>query len=78
MAAKLVHSYPLAWEAQTPEATITVTKQEDGTFKSFTPNVPALDPRYGETRSEAIQASQRQLWAYFASGNDTAKANKEK
>lgn len=83
MAVKIVHTYPLAWEGTTPEATIAVereTNDEGDTvrFKAHTPNVPDLEPRYGETRSEAIQSLQRSLWAWYSNGNNAAKANKEK
>lgn len=83
MRAKVIHTYPLAWEGITPEATINVAKEtnDEGEFlryRTSTPNVPELEPRYGETRSEAILAMQRVLWKYHSSGNDIAAANKEK
>lgn len=83
MRAKVIHTYPLAWEGITPEATITITKEvnDEGElvrYRASTPNVAELEPRYGETRPEAIQAMQRVLWKYHSSGNDIAEANKEK
>lgn len=83
MRAKIVHTYNLAWEGITPEATINVTRErndegETVRFRASTPNVPDLEPRYGENRQDAITAMQRSLWAYFAAGNDIAKGNAEK
>lgn len=80
MRSKIVHTYALAWEGITPENTIAVTKETDDAgnvtrFKASTPNVDGLEPRYGETRSEAIQALQRVLWKFHANGNNIEDAN---
>lgn len=83
MRSKIVHTYALAWEGITPEATINLTKETDEAgnlvrYRASTPNVLELEPRYGETKPDAIQAMQRVLWKYHSTGGDIAEANKEK
>lgn len=82
MAAKLVHTYALNWEGISPEATVRVEREADEKgnirFKATAPGLPALNPRYGSRRQEAIESIQRSIWHYYASGNDAKRANREK
>jgi hypothetical protein len=70
------------WTDTMPTHSIDIVKEinEDGShqYKAWCTNFEELEPRFAEDRVDAIEAVQRQLWAFMASGRDAAKANAEK
>jgi hypothetical protein len=73
----------LDWVDTAIEDTITLRKEvaqnEQGEdferYVAYSPNHPEINPRYGADRVDAIQALQKALWEYRASGYDLDKAN---
>jgi hypothetical protein len=65
------------WTDTAPIHTIEIEKLEDGTYRTFVPCFPDLDPRTADDRSDAIAATQKQLWVYMESNRNAAKANAE-